>query len=772
MAPLQQLTAATTTSLMSSTCDGFIVKRNAQQGINTIKTDTLAVMYVSLAFAAISVITALVTFYWFVRMRRGFRQDMIMLLIQSDMAKALWLLISPLYYFISKKPLNSSASFCQVSGFLLAVSIEASDIAVLLIAIHTTLFVVKRQHPGANFGFQPYRRIAYTLWATVPIILAAIVPITGNSFVDNGPYCYLPIRPVWYRETLAWVPRYIVFGFIIVTYTGLYLYVYIRFRRFGEDQRRASIMNSVSSGSFTHRHSKRKWGDRSVPPTPHLTTHGLLDPTRISLSKNDAAKLRQYSLASTVSTLQIGDGVYLPIAPDRALRRSSIAWNLVNFGHEGTMAPATINPRAETDPNCPTTQFSVLHSDGIDNNNKTNDNNDNNGTVPVTAAIPAPEPAHVPSGSDRDPPSPYTQRTVRHNRWKRQLRQHDSDPVPRDSLASIRATLRQGPPRRPATTMGGYNPNDSSPSAGIAPGATAGEEQEEQEEELSTAATTSSSSVYLPTEESWESMRGSRDRMKRQIRLLFVYPTIYLLTWIAPFVAHAYRYEGKYASTGNSTTSPGAENSTTTDPSNIIDSVHQLFLLAAAASSTSTPSPSPSPSPFPYSYTSYPSPESLTFTVVPLPLRIISMVSFCIGAAVDCAFFSAWEQPWRHLRGSFWENMVRRLDIHRILFRGRSSSFAGRTRDERVADGRAARIRRQREETEMGLALRWKMAHGGIGADSSGSTAGEKTGGRLVVIGKRGRGERSGARSVDVESGGGAERRRREWWDALDEATL
>ncbi|KAI1351994.1 G protein-coupled glucose receptor regulating Gpa2-domain-containing protein [Xylaria sp. FL0043] len=768
MAPLQHVTVEAATSLMLGAHDGFIVKRSAQQGINTIETDTLAIMYVPLALAAISVIAALVAFYWFVRMRRGFRQDMIMLLIQSDMAKALWLLISPLYYFISKKPLNASASFCQVSGFLLTVSIEASDIAVLLIAIHTTLFVVKRQHPGTSFGLQPYRRIAYTLWATVPIILAAIVPITGSSFVDNGPYCYLPIQPVWYRETLAWVPRYIVFGFIIITYTGLYLYVYMRFRRFGEDQRRASIMNSVSSESFTHRHSKRKWGDRSVPLTPHLRTHGLLDSTRIGLSKNDATKLRQYSLASTVSTLQIDDGVYLPIAPDRALRRSSVTWNLVNFGHEGAMAPATINPDTETDPNCPMTQFSTLHSNDIDNNNKTNHNNE---TVPATAVVAAPEPAHVPSGSNKDPPSPHTQRTIRHSRWKRQLRQHDSEPGPRDSLASIKATLRQGPPRRPARTMSGHNPNDSSPSAGIAPGATAGEEQEEEQGEELATATTSSSSVRLPTEESWESMRRSRDRMKRQMRLLFVYPAIYLLTWIAPFVAHAYRYEGKYAPTGNSTTFPGAENSTTTNHSNLIDSVQQLLLLAAAASSTSSPSPSSSPSPFPYSYTSYPSPESSTFAVVPLPLHIISIVSLCIGAAVDCAFFSAWEQPWRHLRGGFWENMGRRLGIHRIFFRGGSSSFAGRTRDERVADGRAARIRRQREETEIGLALRWKMAHGGVGAGSSSSTAGEKTGGGLVAIGKGGRGERSGAESVDMESGGGAERRR-EWWDALDEAIL
>ncbi|KAI0905668.1 G protein-coupled glucose receptor regulating Gpa2-domain-containing protein [Ustulina deusta] len=737
MAPLQQLTAAAATSFMFNTYDGFIMKRDTPQSVDSANPHTLAVMCVSLSFAAISVIAALFTFYWFVRMRRGFRQDMIMLLIQSDMAKALWLLISPLVYFITEKPLNSSWAFCQVSGFFLSVTIEASDIAVLLIAIHAILFVFKRQHPGTTFDLQPYRRVAYTLWATLPIILAAIVPITGDSFVDNGPHCYLPMHPSWYLNTLAWVPRYIIFGSIIVTYTGLYLYVDIRYRRFGEDQRRASTLNSASTGStFTRRQSKRKWRSRSVPLTPQLTTHGLLDSTHVSMSKNDPSKSRQYSLASTVSTLQIGEGIYLPDAPERVVRKSSIAWNLVDFGHDGPVHPASNMPYTNTISNCATTQISSLYSNDINNVHS-------NAAAAAAAAIPAPEPAYAAGGGGGDSPS-HNPRGIRRNKWKRRLRPRGSDTGTRNSLANITAALRQGPPRLFTTTE---HP-DNEEAAG--------------EEDLNLS---SPSSVRLPTSESEAAMRRARDKMQRQMRLLFVYPVIYLLTWIAPFVAHTYATTPPTTTTttssshGSGTSSFSAGNSSsspfsTTSPWNFTTGNHYLLLSATLPSSSS----------------------STSLPIEPLALRIASIASLCIGPAVDCVFFSAWERPWRHLRGGFWENMARRLRVQRVCG-GRG--FSGRSRDERVVDERAARMRRERERV-MRLELRCKMAAGG-GASSRGSTAGGKSarsegiGIGIGIGGGIGRGGSGGSGSGGSGSGGGSGAKRtrtREWWDVLDEATL
>ncbi|KAI0549303.1 G protein-coupled glucose receptor regulating Gpa2-domain-containing protein [Xylaria curta] len=668
MAPLQDLTAAGATGFMSTTYASFIMKRDSTLNYNPTDSQMLAVMSVSLTFATISVGSALFAFYWFIRMRRGFRQDMIMLLIQSDMAKTLWLLINPLFYFITRKPFSSHWAFCQVSGFFLTAAVEASDIAVLLIAIHTALFVVQRQYPGVALGLEPYRRFAYTLWAVVPFVLAAVVPITGASFVDNGPFCYLPTQPDWYPNALAWVPRYIILSFIIVTYTWLYLYLYIRFRRFEEDQRGAS-MSSQSADSSARRRARRRWKSHSIPTTPSLATHNLLDDSpQANASTNDAVKLRQYSVTSTVSTLHIGEGVCLPASPAPVVaRRRSIAWNLVDFGHDGSITLENFVSDIETVPTSPATQ--AITSPSIDigniNSNSTTANTD-------TTTVKTPDPVHTANGSD---PSSHNLHSTRRSGWKRRFTDigpHSKTTRSRSSLANMIAALRQGPPRR--TDEGAVG--EGAPSS-----------------------SSSSSPVHLSTEVSESLMRHSRDRMRRQLRLLFVYPAIYTLTWIAPFVAHVCRYYYDI--------SPSPDNG---NPN-------------AMTSGTTTAS---------------------RYHQEPQALRIISAASLCIGAAVDCGFFSAWERPWQHLRGGFWENLALRLRVHRLFGDGLGlgERGPGRNRDERVADERAARTRRAREREEMAAANARRSSSTGAGGGEGG----------MPIAGQVGR--------------------RREWWDGLDEAGL
>lgn len=48
-----------------------------------------------------------------------------MLLIQSDMFKALWFMVYPIVTFTSGRP-SSHSTFCQVNGFFLSIGIEAS----------------------------------------------------------------------------------------------------------------------------------------------------------------------------------------------------------------------------------------------------------------------------------------------------------------------------------------------------------------------------------------------------------------------------------------------------------------------------------------------------------------------------------------------------------------------------------------------------------------------------------------------------------------------
>lgn len=51
--------------------------------------------------------------------------SLIMLLIQSDMFKALWFMIYPIVVF-ARGPVPDNSTFCQVSGFFLSLGIEAS----------------------------------------------------------------------------------------------------------------------------------------------------------------------------------------------------------------------------------------------------------------------------------------------------------------------------------------------------------------------------------------------------------------------------------------------------------------------------------------------------------------------------------------------------------------------------------------------------------------------------------------------------------------------
>ncbi|KAI0379206.1 G protein-coupled glucose receptor regulating Gpa2-domain-containing protein [Hypomontagnella monticulosa] len=525
----------------------------------------MILMSISLSTASVSVLAALCAFYWFVKMRRSFRHDLIMLLIQSDMMKALWLVICPLAFF-ARVPIDSASAFCQISGFFLAVSIEASDIAVLLIAIHTALFILKPRGTRGASGLYPYRRIAYTFWGIMPIALAATVPITGGRFQNNGTHCYLPVHPSWYLRALSWVPRYIIFAFIIVTYTILYLYIAIRMQRFGKDQRRASILHAAHLDH--HRDHHRDHGDHGeeAPPTPPIADHGLLDSARQSLAKDDEARCRQISVTSTTSTLNSGNGTPTRIGP---ASRSSIKWNVVDFANDSTTES---RPRQES-------QALLLNqvSSGSSSGKE--------------IAIRAPEPAHV------NLPRLSQQSTQSYFFWK-----PPSSVGSRDLMGSVSNMVNHTLHRKPPQSM------------------------------KSRGSTSMSSSSHDETE---EVMRRSREKQQRQLRLLFVYPLIYMLTWISPFVCHVLRFDA-------------------------------------------------------YNGSGYQSAND------PLALQIVSLTSLCIGAAVDCGFFTAWEKPWLHLRGGFWEGLALRLRIKRPIRRRRRG--VGRNSEERFLDARTARVRREQEE--------------------------------------------------------------------------
>lgn len=204
---------------------------------------------------------------FFLLMQRSFRHDLILLLILSDTLKTLWLVI-PQAMELAHGNVSSTSTICQISGFFLSVGIEACDLAVLLMAAHTALYILR-----GRSGLYPYRYLAYILVAAVSLMLASLAFINQPAFFNSGPYCYLPHQPGWTSRALSWIPRYVIIAAIMLTYTFIYVYVTCVLKNF----EKGDGMNGANGARPTHEHSAsdQTW----VPPTPPIVYHGLLPPT-------------------------------------------------------------------------------------------------------------------------------------------------------------------------------------------------------------------------------------------------------------------------------------------------------------------------------------------------------------------------------------------------------------------------------------------------------------------------------------------------------------
>lgn len=160
-----------------------------------------------------------------------FRHHLICLLLLFDFGKAVVLLWYPARVLLVPSAYNN-VNFCEVVGFFTSSFIEGADIAVLVLAIHTALLIFKK-YTGTEGGLYKYRNYVYGINFFLPLIAASL------AFIDKGrhsykpliTWCYLPVRPLWYRLVLSWVPRYIVLGSILVIYLSIYFYVKFEYRK-------------------------------------------------------------------------------------------------------------------------------------------------------------------------------------------------------------------------------------------------------------------------------------------------------------------------------------------------------------------------------------------------------------------------------------------------------------------------------------------------------------------------------------------------------------
>ena len=76
------------------------------------------------SMASVSICAAICAIYWFCMMRRNYRRDLILMLILGDFYKSMWYLIHGSVNF-ARSQVTSGEAFCQVSGFMLQMALQA-----------------------------------------------------------------------------------------------------------------------------------------------------------------------------------------------------------------------------------------------------------------------------------------------------------------------------------------------------------------------------------------------------------------------------------------------------------------------------------------------------------------------------------------------------------------------------------------------------------------------------------------------------------------------
>jgi hypothetical protein len=107
------------------------------------------------------------------------------------------------------------------------------DYAVLVMAIHSALQVFNPVSQGCSDGLFNYRYYIYLGGFIVPGTMSGLAFVNPDSaYLFQGVFCTLPLRPLWYRLTLAWIPRYLIALVIICLATAIYAYIGFEFRSY------------------------------------------------------------------------------------------------------------------------------------------------------------------------------------------------------------------------------------------------------------------------------------------------------------------------------------------------------------------------------------------------------------------------------------------------------------------------------------------------------------------------------------------------------------
>jgi G protein-coupled receptor GPR1 len=89
------------------------------------------------------------------------------------------------------------------------------------------------------FGHDGLYRFRHTVmggWFVFPFLCGVLAFVRGRQgYIAQGPFCTLPIRPYWYRLALQWIPRYLIWIYIMFVAFRIYLHVGQGFKIFARE---------------------------------------------------------------------------------------------------------------------------------------------------------------------------------------------------------------------------------------------------------------------------------------------------------------------------------------------------------------------------------------------------------------------------------------------------------------------------------------------------------------------------------------------------------
>ncbi|KAM0715916.1 hypothetical protein Q7P37_008430 [Cladosporium fusiforme] len=400
------------------------------------------IQIVCAAMASVSISAAACAIYWFWTMKRNYRRDLVLMLILGDFYKSLWYLIHGSVNF-GRSQVKSEEAFCQVSGYMLQVGLQSCDVAILFISMHMALQIFPPSNNSflGHDGLYKVRRWVFAGWILIPCFTAALAFINpSGGYQAQGAFCWLPIRPFWYRLALSWVPRYLIWLYIMWVAIRIYTHVGYEFRVFGQERDRSSSADLSAQSSVERGAIERAVQEHRAQVT---STSEKIDEDAVA--PDDPA----WSQPGTAQRSPHDSSKNLPVNPNR--RASLPAWHSP-FG--GSASPG-LSP--EDGAPIPTARSSPTSR---------------RGSRQIAPGVTA-EDFMAPPGFDTQP---------------------------RGSISSPK------------------------PGAGAPPH-------------------TSSTNPSIGN----RALRQRRRAIQRQLRILFIYPVVYMLLWLIPFISHCMSYSDHFA---------------------------------------------------------------------------------------------------------------------------------------------------------------------------------------------------------------------------------